>query len=106
MKVRTAVCAFVACTLSVSSAFAQRSPDIVSVSASLTTNRLTIAGDDLDRRGTPVVTLGAAPLVVLSASETQIIAVLPANTPPGTYPLTVTTGFNRSTTIAVTLGVT
>ena len=53
-------------------------------------NTLTIVGSDFG--ATPVVTLAGRPLSVTSATNTQIVASLPASIAPATYMLVVSRG--------------
>jgi hypothetical protein len=82
------------------------SPEIVSASANAAMTRITIIGTDLDGRGTPEVTLGNYPqLTLVSSTRTQIVAVLPAGIPAGSYLLSVERR-NRTGAIDFTIGVT
>jgi hypothetical protein len=67
------------------------------------TNSITIAGSGFNTRVKPVVTLGGKTLTVSSYSNTSIVASLGSITAPGTYLLTVTSGFDFAAA-DVTLG--
>jgi putative metal-binding protein/IPT/TIG domain-containing protein len=65
-----------------------RSPAIASAGVDLEHEQLTIRGRGFGRE-TPRVTLSGIPLEVQSFNEDEIVARLPADTPPGTYRLRV-----------------
>ena len=58
------------------------------------TNTITIAGSGFNTRIKPVVALGGKTLAVSSFSNTSVVASLGSITAPGTYLLTVTSGFD------------
>jgi type VI protein secretion system component Hcp len=68
---------------------------------------LTIRGFNLARHSAPKVTLGGLQLTVSSFSPTELLAVLPADFPPGSYRLVVSRGHEskRIDTFDVTVGV-
>jgi hypothetical protein len=66
-------------------------PVINSATVNYSTNVLTVTGQNFTAAGpTVTATLNAIPLSLLSASNTQLVANLPAGLRPGTYRLTVT----------------
>jgi hypothetical protein len=82
------------------------SPAITGATADFLANRIAIAGTDLNASGTPVVTLGTYPaLLLVSSSATSIVAALPAGVTAGTFPLTVVSG-GKGGTIDITIGTT
>lgn len=78
-------------------AFAAK-PDLIIeiVDVDFQTNIIYIYGENFTNGGTPTVTLGGSPLTVQSYISTEIRAILPLNTPDGSYLLKVVTG-NAST---------
>ncbi len=84
---------FLSCVLAAAipaAAVAQQSflPLATAVVESKDGSQLSISGSGFGS-GTPTVTLAGAPLAVLSASDTTIVAALPANTIAGSYLLTI-----------------
>jgi microcystin-dependent protein len=65
-------------------------PEIVRAISDLTTNTITISGTDLVKNNkAPAVSLAGLPLTITSATDTSIVANLPATITPGSYPLVV-----------------
>lgn len=81
---------------------------IVSAEASVAADMLVINGQYFvwANDDQTLVTLAGAPLALLNITETQIQALLPANTPPGSYLLGVSRGNGavQNDTFALTLG--
>ena len=67
-------------------------PVVLNAVADLSLDRLVINGRDFDGRGPLHVLLGGAPLTVVSAARTRIVAALPASIEPRTYLLVVGRG--------------
>jgi hypothetical protein len=76
-------------------------PVIQKASANFTTNQLTINGANFGTA--PAVVLQTTPLAVVTSSSTQIVAILPAGTMPGSYLLEVTSGTHMAS-FDVTIG--
>ena len=96
----------VSCTLSQAVAADPPFPFIDEASANLTTGLLTIQGHNFGTTPHSML-LGTTMLVVPSGDWTanQIVAQLPTDVPPDTYPLIVNTSrFGRSITGEVTIG--
>jgi len=87
------------------SMFAGALPDVLSTSINSAITQITIKGSGFEPSTTaPTVALGADTLVVVSFSDTQIVANLPANEPSGSYELSVTTSNGKTDTFGVTIG--
>ena len=83
-------------------------PEVVSTSINSAVTQLTIKGTDFSpTNSAPAVVLGVDTLVLVSFSNTQIVATLPTNEPSGSYELSVTTagGAAHTSTFGVTIGV-
>src|SRR5579863_3861285 len=79
------------CLLFAVSLFASVIPNIVSTTVDSTITRLTINGSGFSPTNlAPTVVLGTATLSLVSFTDTQIVATLPANEPAGSYDLSVT----------------
>ncbi len=89
------------------SGFSAVAPTIVSASANSSLTQLTVNGSGFSPNNTtPTVVLGGITLSIVSASDTTVVAALPANEPSGSYALSVTetsTG-SKTTTFGVTIG--
>lgn len=99
MRVLLAACAFAALAPLTGAAQKAPPPQLVVTTAvpDFVNLVLTVTGSNFQHSGngaavTPVVTLGSTALTVQSASDTQILAALPAGITPGTYLLTVSRG--------------
>src|ERR1700719_1598194 len=87
------------------SMFAGTLPDVLSTSINSAITQITIKGSGFEpSTAAPTVALGADTLVVVSFSDTQIVANLPANEPSGSYELSVTTSNGKTDTCGVTIG--
>ncbi len=92
--------------LAVTSLFAAAPPVITLASTDTAVTQLTISGLGFSPSGTtPIVVLGATTLSLISFSDTQIIAAIPANEPSGSYLMSVTetSGGSKTTTFGVTI---
>ncbi len=79
------------CALLALAGVAQAQTDILGAAADPTLTGITIKGTGLQPpTGKPTVSLGSYPLAVISFTNVQITAALPANLKPGTYTLEVT----------------
>jgi len=89
MKLWISVCtaAFVSTVLLAAPAAAQLVPIVVKASADSSTHRLAITGSGFGTA--PVVRLAGAPLTVVSATDTSIVADLPSTIAPGSVLLLV-----------------
>jgi hypothetical protein len=66
--------------------FATSAPTVVSASPNVAITQLTVAGSGFSPSNTaPVVVLGTTTLSIVSFTDTQIVASLPANEPAGSY---------------------
>lgn len=89
------------------SSFGAAAPSIVSASSDAGLTQLTINGSGFSPNGTtPIVSLGAVTLTIVSFSDTQIVASLPTNESSGSYSLAVTetASGSKTTTFGVTIG--
>jgi Collagen triple helix repeat (20 copies)/IPT/TIG domain len=89
------------------SAIAATAPTVNSASANSALTQLTINGSGFSPNSTtPIVVLGTTTLSIVSASDTVIVATLPANEPAGSYTLSVqeTSSGSKTTTFGLTIG--
>jgi hypothetical protein len=82
-----------------------QTPTIVSASVNSATQQITITGASLTATGAPVVKLDATALTLVSSSNTQIVANLPAGLAAGTYRMTVSNGSGTPGVFEVSNGV-
>lgn len=69
------------------------------------TNQLMLSGSGFEpSKGSPTVAFNATQLTVVSASDTQIVATLPASLVPGTFNITVTTKAGAKVAFDMTYG--
>lgn len=107
LQLRFAVVILALCALLYIPVFATSAPNIVSTSINPAITQLTISGSGFSPSNTtPIVVLGTTTLSLSSFSDTQIVAVLPANEPAGSYSMSVTetAGGNKASTFGVTIG--
>lgn len=106
MKIKTLIL-LLGLLLTTSSLFAANPPTIISASTDTAVTQLTINGSGFSPSGTvPVVVLGNVTLSLVSFSDTQIVAAIPANEPAGSYSMAVTetSGGSKTTTFGVAIG--
>lgn len=104
---RKTVMTLLGCLLFSVSLFATSAPVVISASPNAAVTQLTILGSGFSPSNTtPVVVLGTTTLTITSFTDAQIVAVLPANEPSGSYILSVTetAGGSKTTTFGVTIG--
>jgi hypothetical protein len=86
---------------------APANPVVQSGRINYTSNQVTLTGSNFQpEKNAPSVLFDGANLKVYSSSNTQIVATLPANTPAGTFRLTVKDSLGNSSNFDLTYGAT
>jgi collagen triple helix repeat protein/IPT/TIG domain-containing protein len=104
---RKSILILLSCLLFAVSLLAGTTPSIVSTSVDSAITQLTINGSGFSPTNlAPTVVLGTSTLSLVSFSDSQIVASLPANEPAGSYELSVTNsdGSAKTDTFGVTIG--
>jgi hypothetical protein len=80
-------------------------PVIESALVNISTNQITVTGNDFEPAGTaPTMSLATKSLILVSSANHKVVANLPSDVPAGSYRLSLTNSSSQAATFTVTIG--